>query len=156
MNTPKEAVILGLVGAGGLAFALAQIKKSFDLRHWQRTTGRVVTSELRRTEVLSDGDANIDILVTFTYHANGQTHTGTRLGLYTELFHHRKMATASAHLKRVAPGTEIPVWFDPANPSEAIADKAVPSGFWIIAALGLLFVVGAVTTMLRAPSVPVQ
>lgn len=154
MNTPKEAIILGLVGAGGLAFALMQMRESFSRRHWQQTTGRVVSSELRREEVLSDGSANLDILATYTYMANGQQLTGSRLGLFTNQWRHTKMGGANAHLKRLAPGTEITVWFDPANPADAVADKSVPFGYWMIAVLGLLFVLGALTVLIRGGAPP--
>lgn len=154
MNTPKEVVILGLVGAGGLAFAASQIRESFSRRHWQQTTGRVVTSEVRRTAEQADGSATIDVLATYSYIANGQTFTGDRLGLYTGLFGHTKMNWASEHLKQLAPGAEIPVWFDPANPADAVADKSVPVAFWAIAALGLLFVVGALNVLFRGGAPP--
>lgn len=150
MNTPKEAIILGVVGAGGLAFALVQMRESFSRRHWQQTTGRVVNSEIRVEEVLAEGDRNIDVLASYTYIANGRSFTGTRLGLFEGLFRHRKMSLASERLKQLAPGTEIPVWFDPANPADAVSDKSVPFTFWAIAALGLLFVVGAGNVLLRA------
>lgn len=154
MNTPKEAVILGLVGAGGLAFAVSQIHQSFSRRHWQQTTGRVVKSEVRRTEVLSDGSANIDVLATYSYIANGRSFTGDRLGLFTGVFKHTRMNWASERLKQLGPGTEIPVWFDPANPADAVADKSVPVAFWAIAGLGLLFVVGALNVLFRGGAPP--
>lgn len=154
MNTPKEAVILGLVGAGGLAFAVSQIHQSFSRRHWQQTTGRVMKSEVRRTAEQADGSPTIDVLATYSYIANGRTFTGDRLGLYTGLFGHTRMSRALEHMKRLAPGAEIPVWFDPANPADAVADKSVPVAFWAIAGLGLLFVVGALNVLFGSAAPP--
>jgi hypothetical protein len=149
VNTAKDALIVGAAGAATLTFVGWSLRRALGVRHWRQTTGRVISAEVLRTEVLSDGDANIDIVARFAYTVEGREYIGDRLGLFTGDTRHNTRGGAAAHIARLAPGTEIPVWYDPANPAEAVSNRSIPSLYWVAAGIGALLLIGAIVAVVR-------
>ncbi len=149
MNTAKDALAVGAAGAATLTFVGWSLRRALGTRHWRQTTGRIVSATVQRTDVLSDGDANIDVIARFAYTVDGREYIGERLGLYTIDTRHNTMGGASAHVARLAPGTEIPVWYDPANPAEAVSNRSIPSLYWVAAGIGALLLIGAIVAVVR-------
>jgi uncharacterized protein DUF3592 len=149
MNTAKDALMIGAAGAATLTFVGWSLRKALGVRQWRPTTGRVISAEVRKTDVLADGDANIDVVVRFAYTVDGREYTADRLGLFTEHARYGTMGGATAHAARLTPGTEIPVWYDPSNPADAVSDRSVPKGYWIAGVIGALLLLGAIVAVAR-------
>jgi hypothetical protein len=149
VNTTRDALIIGAAGAAALAFFGWGARKALAVRQWRQTTGRVVGTEVRQTDVLSDGDANIDVIVRYAYTVDGRDYVGERFWLFPARGRHNTKGRATDYAARLPKGTEIPVWYDPTNPGDAVSDRSVPGFFWAAAALGTLFVLGAVVSIVR-------
>lgn len=149
MNTAKDALIVGAAGAATVTFVGWKLRQALAIRHWRQTTGRIISTAVQRTDVLADGSANVDVIGRFAYAVDGREYVGDRLGLFAWHTRHNTTGTAEAHVARLAPGTEIPVWYDPANPADAVSERSVPSGYWIAGAIGALLLIGALVAVVR-------
>jgi len=154
LNTAKDALIVGAAGAATLAFVGWSLRKALATRHWRQTTGRIVSAEVQRTDVLADGDANVDVVARFAYTVDGREYIGNRLGLFAMETRYSTTGGAQAHAARLTPGTEIPVWYDPAAPADAVSSRSVPRGYWVAAAIGAVLLLGAIVAVVRGVVAP--
>jgi hypothetical protein len=148
VNTPKDALVIGAIGAAVLLLVGWNVRKARRARHWRQTTGRIISAEVKVTNVLSDGDANIDVAATFAYTVHGRDYVGDRLALFTMQTRYSSKARASRERRRLPPGTEIPVWYDPANPADAVSNRDMPRGWWFAGVIGALMFFGALVPFL--------
>jgi hypothetical protein len=78
------------------------------------------------------------------YEVDGTTYTGHRAAFGTPLgFGMGLGAIASAHAGRYAPGDEVDVWVDPANPSKAVLRRTAHTSM-LITALGVALAIAGV------------
>jgi hypothetical protein len=73
---------------------------------------------------------------------------GTLIGFFGASARHISHADAEAHLRRISRGNAIDVWYDPADPSQAVNHRGVPWGLWAVLALGMIFLAGGTLPML--------
>lgn len=125
-------LILGGVAAGlGLVFTAIAAIRTRMIRDWTRTTGVVVNRRTGRP----DG-AMASIYPTFQWQdANGRMHQRT------------SMMRASLGPR---PGAQVPVRFDPQEPSRAMIDSFVQSGRIMFAIGGVLLSLGLVVLITAA------
>jgi hypothetical protein len=61
---------------------------------------------------------------------------------------HRTCALAAAHRDRIVRGDKLEVWYDPADPSQAVNDRKIPWGFWFAFTIGVIFLLGGALPLL--------
>ncbi len=113
---------IALLGAVCALFAfiyfLRRFSTAWSMRGWQLTQGRVVTAEMRRGKNKSpDGCLLYDPVLRYSYTVGGQTFEGSR---YTHQAVTNAPSLTTQFITRLTQGSEVPVYYHPRNPAEAV------------------------------------
>jgi hypothetical protein len=116
----------------GLGFAavilLAVVVKLVEVRrarHWPSTSGTVLKARVRtrrRTDVEGRSRFESEPLVTYEYEVNGRIYRGTRLSFAERI----SPGEIDAWLKRYPQGKNVTVYYNPADPSQAVLERSLP------------------------------
>jgi hypothetical protein len=112
-------VLLGAVLAlFAFIYFLRRFSAAWAMRDWRRTLGHVVTAEMRRgKKKSSDGCLLYDPVLRYSYTVGEHTFEGSR-------FTHQAVRNAAnlttQFIARLAQGAEVPVYYHPRNPAEAV------------------------------------
>ena len=148
--------LLSLVAAAMIALLIfGTAYKYWEVRkaaHWQRTMGKVLSARsvarrVRTAETKAGAAAGADqqlrnfAEVRYEYHVKGKRFTGQRVSLGEDLGDFQVAET----LARYPVGHSVPVYYDPAQPSQAVLEHGAPEGVWrtmiiFIAVLVALFI----------------
>ena len=113
---------LVLLGTALALFAflyfLRRFSTAWSMREWHRTQGHVVTAEMRSGKKKSpDGCLLYDPVLRYSYTVGGHTFEGSR-------FTHQAVRNAASlttqFIARLTQGSEVPVYYHPRNPAEAV------------------------------------
>jgi hypothetical protein len=150
VNTPKEALIISAVGLATTAFTGFSILRALKARRWQPTDGTILESNIERIGDAPAGASRLRyrLRVRYRYAAGGQEFPGDRLSFFDVTVRHSTHALAEAHRNRISRGNEIDVWYDPADPSQAVNDRRIPWTFWFAFAIGVIFLLGGALPLL--------
>lgn len=142
-------LFLLLAGLALAAFGLYFIAWGNEARNWPETAGTILSVTVR-TDSRSTGNAALTAeqrerrrryypSITYRWEIDGAPYTGSRyrLGTTHEKFKTREQATAAAAAFRN--GAPIRVYYDPANPSEAVLNRDTSGGVFVPLPIGLLF-----------------
>lgn len=141
------AVVVGVAGLVVLALGIRNLRRAAATKAWQTTTGEVSSATVAtRESTLSpteDGEPpkprtlyRAD--VTYRYTVQGRAYEGRRVGFDdVEL---SSEGPAQAVVDRYAPGTQVTVSFDPANPADAVLEPGVSKASLVVPALGAALV----------------
>ncbi len=99
-------------------YFLRRFSTAWSMRGWQLTQGRVVAAEMRRgKKKTSDGCLLYDPVLRYSYTVGGHTFEGSR-------FTHQAVGNAAhlttQYIARLTQGAEVPVYYHPRNPAEAV------------------------------------
>ncbi|WP_395732310.1 DUF3592 domain-containing protein [Prosthecobacter sp.] len=112
-------VLLGAVFAlFAFIYFLRRFSTAWSMREWRRTEGRVVMAEMRREKHKTpDGCLLYAPVLRYSYSVGGQTFEGTR-------FTHQAVTNAPSlttqFITRLTQGSEVPVYYHPRNPEQAV------------------------------------
>ncbi len=137
-------IALALLGAAVWATQI-RLKRRRSIREmagWRQVPGRIVQHDIIATSGTDSegrGETHYEPKLGYDYEVDGVRHSGTRVSLDGESFGSR--AKAQAYLDARPVGSEVMVYVNPANASDAIlsvkagGDWWVPSFFLVLAAL---------------------
>jgi hypothetical protein len=99
-------------------FFLRRFSTAWSMRGWRRTQGHVLTAEMRRGKKKSpDGCLLYDPVLRYSYTVGEHTFEGSR-------FTHQAVRNAAGQttqfIARLTQGSEVPVYYHPHNPAEAV------------------------------------
>ncbi|MCX6852790.1 MAG: DUF3592 domain-containing protein [Verrucomicrobia bacterium] len=120
-------VLLGAVFAlFAFIYFLRRFSTAWSMRDWRRTEGRVVMAEMRRgKQKTPDGCLLYDPVLRYSYNVDGQTFEGSR-------FTHQAVGNAAGRttqfITRLTQGSEVPVYYHPRNPEEAVVQPLAWQG----------------------------
>jgi hypothetical protein len=124
------ALGLCLLGGAILVGTLRLSSRGRETRGWTRTQGRVVASHVEEvSRSAEEGGPLHRAVVRYAYEARGRTWESGQVAVGSEAaadHPHREDA-----LRAVAPfpvGREVDVWFDPADPRQAVLVRGAPRG----------------------------
>jgi hypothetical protein len=117
------ALALCVLGAIMVVAGLRQASRARQTRGWTRTTGRIIESRvqtsLMETEV--ERKERFAFAIRYAYDARGRTHESTQVWIGSSpAAETDDPETARGWVERFPLGAEVPVWFDPAEPSQAV------------------------------------
>lgn len=97
---------------------LRRFSTAWSMRDWRRTQGRVLMAEMRRgKKKTADGCLLYDPVLRYSYTVGEHTFEGSR-------FTHHAVRNAAnlttQFIARLAQGAEVPVYYHPHNPEEAV------------------------------------
>ncbi len=131
---------LGLA-ACGLAHYGRRLGRWLPTRWWARTRGHIIGVDLRKSRQRgSDGSVVYEPVIRYAYSVGDRLLEGRRITLETTT---GALTWGLKMLKTFRPGTEVPVWYHPGNPNEAVLQPACLRGH----AMGLA-VCGGLAVML--------
>ena len=149
MNTPREALIISAVGLGTAAVTGFSILRALRARRWEPISATVLESDIERIQDDSaeGGRLRHRLRVRYSYAAGGQAFTGDRLSFFGSGVHSTR-TLAAAHQNRIIRGDKIDIWYDPADPSQAVNDRGIPWAFWFAFTIGVIFLLGGALPLL--------
>jgi hypothetical protein len=123
----------------GLSFAGVGIKNLIEAsasRDWPSTPANIISAEVKTG---SGGPRNSSTRytprITYRYTVEGQSYTSDRAAFV----YSSSSDKARAFIRRFPPGAQVPAYYDPADPTEAVLVREGYGTLWIFAAFGLLF-----------------
>lgn len=127
-------VALALVAAALWAFQIRWKRRAIirEMAGWTRIPGRVVSHDiLASSSTDSEGrsESSYEPKLSYDYEVNGRPFTGTRLSLDGESFSSRQKA--QKYLDERPIGSEVPVYVNPADPSDAILSTKAGGDWWV-------------------------
>jgi hypothetical protein len=126
-----------------LIYRTQQSKKKAQVsQSWPSTPGQITDSHVSRSQSTdSDGDTSISYSarVAYTYQVGGQTYNGHNIAFgFNPSYSSESKAQADA--ARYPVGSQVPVYYDPNKPSDAVLQRQV-SGSKMGLILGIIFIV---------------
>jgi hypothetical protein len=96
-------------------------------RHWLQADGKIITSRVVARKTREHGDSNSDLtntpLVQYEYQVNGQTLRGDRIMIAGGM----SEVELDYVLGRYPLGAKVVVYYDPADPRQAVLERAIPA-----------------------------
>jgi len=136
--------------AGGLLllFALRARRKSAASLDWPSTEGTVISSQVQTNTSTDEEDRvsySFSPRVEYAYIVNGQEYRGRRL--HYGVTESRRKADAEHQAIRYPPGMKVKIFYNPANPQEAVLEQRSVSATLALV-LGIIFIALSVCTCL--------
>ncbi|MBA4379859.1 MAG: hypothetical protein C0393_04105 [Anaerolinea sp.] len=135
--------ILAFAGAGVflLIKSFKDRKKAEASQGWPATQGQIIEARIAEsTSTDSDGDTSTSYspAVEYTYSVAGQEYKGNKITFgFTQGY--GNYAKAQAALARYTLGAQVTVYYDPANPADAVLERKA-GGSTISLVLGIIFI----------------
>jgi hypothetical protein len=150
VNTPKEALIISAAGLATTASTGFIILRALRARRWLLTSGTVLESDIAHIEDNSGEPSKLRyrLRVRYSYTVAGQEFTGDRLSFFGADARHSTRTLAAAHRNRIIRSDKIDLWYNPADPSQAVNDRKIPWAFWFAFAIGVIFLLGGALPLL--------
>jgi hypothetical protein len=125
-----------------LIYRTQQSKKKAQIsQSWPSTTGQITDSHVSRSQSTdSDGDTSTSYSarVAYTYQVGGQTYSGQNIAFgFNPSYSNESKAQADA--ARYPVGSQVPVYYDPTKPSDAVLARQA-SGSNVVMILGIIFI----------------
>jgi hypothetical protein len=126
-----------------LIYRTQQSKKKAQLsQNWPATQGQITDSHVSRSvDTDSDGSTSTaySAQVAYTYQVLGQAYNGSKIAFgFNPSYSNQSKAQATA--ARYPVGSAVAVYYDPANPSDAVLERQA-SGSNVALILGIIFIV---------------
>lgn len=140
---PERAPFVALVGALGLftfVIALAVQREAWATRDWQTAPGRIIGSEAEEYRAWVSDSSNPRLrtfyrpTIVYLFSVNGRDYIGDRItfggqaGWSASIFFRYRLA-------RYPEGSQVTVYYNPANPSEAVLERRA-FGLWLLVGAG--------------------
>ena len=124
----------------GLAHYGRRLSRGLPMRWWARTHGRIIGVDLRKSRRReSDGSVVYEPVVRYAYQVGDRLLEGRRITVETST---GALTWGLKMLSTFRPGAEVPVWYHPGNPAEAVLQPASVRGQALrLAACGALAMV---------------
>ncbi len=136
-------LLAGLAFAGVFVIALAaQVLKVYRARSWPTTTGKITESKVRTRKRQSDDagqEYQSEPLVKYEYQVNGTPYRGTRIS-FAERIGGADVLPTLAHYPV---GKQVQVYYDPANPQQAVLERDLPTIMVVVVGAIIIFFLGA-------------
>lgn len=135
--------ILAFAGAGVflLIKSFKDRKKAEASQGWPTTQGQIIEARIAEsTSTDSDGDTSTSYspAVKFTYRVAQQEYTGNKI-TFGFIQGHGNYKKAQAVLAHYPLGAQVNVYYDPANPADAVLERKA-GGSTISLVLGIIFI----------------
>ncbi len=123
-----------------LIYSINIVYRGISSYSWPYCSGKIISSGLQQTERLDPGegiDKTYSPKIVYEYAVNGARYTNDRI------FFGEFGSGIKSSIKRIAdkypPGKEVPVYYNPKNPQEAVLEKGVKAIILIPLISGIIF-----------------
>jgi Protein of unknown function (DUF3592) len=133
-----EWLVLGVAGLGLIHYARV-LRKKLPSRWLARTSGRILKVDLRKTRKRQDdGSIVYQPVVQYDYEVGGRVLQGWRISSENSV---GALTWGLKMMKAFQPGTEVPVFYHPERPHEAVLQVTSLRYYAVCLALCALFLV---------------
>ncbi len=134
------ALVMLLAGIGLIMLGRNASKKAKASQSWPTTQGVVVAVSIKATTD-NDGNDTYTPIVRYRYEVNGKTYESQRLAFGGQTSFSNNFE-AEDFLKSYQENAPVTVYYNPANPSEAVLDTSTSSGRSLIFLGGFFVFIG--------------
>jgi hypothetical protein len=155
---------IALLGLATAVFGVYFIFYGNEAASWPETQGTVVaaavrtrtSSRLSQSPSQRDRSRQFYPFITYRWTVNGQTYTGSRyrIGANADGYYFDEREKAQEEVDRQRPGSAIPVFYDPDDPSAAVLLPDASGGIYVPLPLGLLMLAFGVLGVKAVPTKP--
>ena len=128
-------VALLLIGIGWLGQ-----RKAASSRSWPSVPGRVMTAEVE-TSAGGEGGTVYRTLITYSYMVGGQQYQSNRRA-FADTVSSGNRGSAERGAAQYPPGSAVPVYYNPANPQDAVLERRAASAGFMYGLGGAFLVFG--------------
>jgi len=118
-------ILILALGVYLVSFSVRSKKKAEASQGWPSVPGMILTSEVKRS-MSTDDDGNTDYsytpAVTYSYQVNGQPYESNLIA-FGGVVGHSNPAKAQEQLTPFPAGAQVPVFFNPQKPDEAVLSQ---------------------------------
>jgi hypothetical protein len=137
MGAVTLLLVFGGVGAGLSWWGWTIVQSARASAEWPTVEGRITRSVVRHSTDAEGGDS-YSPEVAYTYAVSGRAFEGERIKFGENSYGSRSRAEAIAAGYPV--GRQVEVYYEPANPSNAVLEPGLSAGSYIVLGIGLLFI----------------
>ena len=134
-----------LIGTGLFVLAMVSLRRAKDSAFWRNTNGEIISAKIEKSESQSSGHGNefrYTPKISYTYTLNDQDFISGRIKIMNDYSSNSLEAVQKIILK-YRPGSEVIVYYDPANPKRAVLEKGVSTEIYILLAFSILILLGS-------------
>lgn len=125
-----------LIGLGLLIYSVLAVREALSARDWPTVRGVVAFAGMVERSS-GDNDPVYAADIRYDYTVGNQRYLGTRVG-FGDLSSANSSA-AEAVLQRYIPGQQIPVYYDPDHPENAVLEPGFAPEIWLPIGVGAFF-----------------
>ncbi len=140
------SLIFVLLACLFVALWISDLRKARATRSWPTTTGRILHARVSRYEGYVRGGGGYhtyyDPAVTYEYTVDGTTYQGKRIAIGTGYSTQARNAV-KRRISAYHAGKEVQVFYDPADPKQAVLEHGIEGGVMLLILAGITLVVVA-------------
>ena len=144
-------VIMAIIGLALTFLSITKIKKATEAKSWPVTTGTVTSSELK-------GGTKYYPSVTYTYTVDSVVYNSNSISNIN--FSTKNRSVVEEFLKKYSLGSEIKVFYNDSEPSDALLEPGINTGNIVLLAFGIgllaIFIFSVIFFKLDLKKVPKQ
>jgi hypothetical protein len=134
------AVVLGVIALVFVLKALAAWRQAGASQSWPSTTGTVLSASIARSPRRgTTGGGSFYPVVTYEYTVNGQRLMGNRISFGAQMGSGIR-SWAESRAANYPVGNPVPVYYNPANPTDAVLERSASGGWGNLLIVGVLVV----------------
>ncbi len=144
-------VILAIIGLALTLLSVTKIKNATEAKSWPVTTGIVTSSEMK-------GGSKYYPSVTYTYTVDSVVYNSNRISNVN--FSTKNRSVVEEFLKKYSFGSEVKVFYNDSEPSNAFLEPGINTGNIVLLAFGIgllaIFIISVLFFKLDLKKVPKQ
>jgi hypothetical protein len=145
MMLPLDTLAIGLGGLVLLGVLWPRLRRVHQARRWKTAVATILEAWL------DDGGGNprdrrVKLCARYRFTAaDGTVYVGERLDFSSPIY--RQYLAAERRLAKLKPGKRVEIWYDPANPKDAVMSRSISRTHYLLAALGVACAIELVVTL---------
>jgi hypothetical protein len=133
-------LLLAAIGAGLLVGALVAARTPGKSNHWPSTTGQILTSMIQYRRKSGGGHSPYSVVI-YTYQVASQPYQSQRIYFGVPV----GGSAMTGVIKKYPMGAQVPVYYNPENPAEAVLERTIPAAKMLGFAGVIMIAVAAAT-----------
>ena len=154
-NKPDRTLIIftlvfPLAGILALYFGGNALLKGYESRKWPTVNGQISNSYIDRRNETHNGRSSIRYvaILGYKYRVNGKNYYCDTIGFGKSKYASQKRSKTLKYLEHYPTGKSVTVYYDPADPHNAVLKSGITGGALFAIAIGFLFVLVGLASFL--------
>jgi hypothetical protein len=148
-SSAGAGVVMGLafagIGSAGVYFAMQMYKKAQDTLSWPSALGEVTHADVHSHH--HKKRTSYEAEVEYSYTVNGMQYISKKIAVMTA---NSNYGNAQAVVAKYPRQSRVTVYYDPANPADAVLEPGLSSGIYVVFGVSVLFALFGVFFLISA------